>query len=95
MGAKRRLKLAVLRARTDRDLLAGMNRDLDFGLRLVAGGAANGESLDRAENAYNEAARLLPKVHRIGEEPWDDVQIKFKELGNALENRGSAGPAAA
>jgi hypothetical protein len=70
-------KLAELRARTDRQLIELIQRTLDRALRGDRG---------QMQKTYNEAVRLLPIVYRIGEADRSLIELKLREIEDALEN---------
>ena len=89
-------KLAELRAKTDRELVWVIDRELELGLRfaLLAEqtetanglGPARGSHV-RAEAAYAEAAKLLPRVDDPGERRR--LERKLKHLRDALGRRSA------
>jgi hypothetical protein len=70
-------KLAELRARTDRQLIELIQRTLDRALRDGRG---------QMQKTYNEAVRLLPIVYRIGEAERSLIELKLREIEDAIEN---------
>jgi hypothetical protein len=68
-------KLTALRARTDGQLIALINRQLDYGLR--SGPAA-------AERVYEEASKLLPVTYGASPAERRNLETKLTRLGGSL-----------
>ena len=79
-------KLAELRARTDRQLLVLIERELDRAL-VLADVAANRDSAfyGEAEKAYRSVITLLPKAPNIREDERARVEAAVKELRFTLD----------
>jgi len=90
-------KLAVLRAKTDRELLTIIKHDLRLGLHLATVASEfEGSERPRAKagNAYAEAMRLLSKVYSVSEPEWREIEAQLQQLRKALD-RHSIGQIAA
>ena len=72
-------QLEQLRARTDRELVAILDRALDRGLEL----ARSGCDWASAEKVRADAHRLLPKVYNLAERLR--LERKLKELRAGME----------
>jgi hypothetical protein len=88
-----------LRAKTDRQLAAIINNELERGLGLAQmdpntrfAGGADGH-LARAERAYSEARKLLPKVYNLSERLR--LEVKLKNLRETLDAVAERAPARA
>jgi len=79
-------KLAELRARTDRDLLTLIQRELDRALPL-ADAAANRESAfyGEAEKAYRSVITLLSKAPNMRQNERARIEAAVKELRFTLD----------
>ncbi len=75
-------KLAILRAKTDRDLVAVITSQLERGLRLAEIGYG---PRAEAERAYTEAVLLLPRVYSLSEAERRRLETKVAELRQALD----------
>ena len=77
-------KFAILRAKTDRELVAVIAHQLDRGLRL-----ARMDSAPRAEaeRAYAEAVLLLPRVYALPEAERRWLENKISDLRQRLDER--------
>ena len=78
-------KLAELRAKTDRELATLINNAIELGLSATVSlrnFTFAEPSRIRAENAYAEAARLLPKVDDVRER--QRLERKLRQLREAL-----------
>ena len=73
-------KLTALRARTDRQLIALINNQLDRGLR---------SDLAAAERIYREVSLLLPVVSGASPAERRRLQSKLVRLGESLRPRAS------
>ncbi len=73
-------KLSELRARTDSELTALINRNLELGLIL-----AEDRSLEEAERVYLEAATLLPAVYGITVLERRRMESRLHELRGTLD----------
>src|SRR5579862_7665725 len=79
-------KLAQLRARTDRDLLLFVRRDLDRGLALAHVAATRQSPFyDQAQNTYVLATMLLPKIGGLPASERRELEATLKDLQVALE----------
>jgi hypothetical protein len=76
-------RLTALRARTDRQLIAFINRRLDLGLRSdFADDSAN----EDAERIYREVSQLLPVVYGASQAERRRLEAKLARLGESLRN---------
>lgn len=75
-------KLAELRAKTDRQLLALVSTQLDRALAL----AEAGEYLIRAEEIYQEVRRLLPLAGSANRSEWCRLAARMKRLREVLDS---------
>ena len=75
-------KLAELRAKTDRQLLALVSAQLDRALAL----AEAGEYLIRAEEIYREVRRLLPLAESASHAEWCRLTARMKRLREVLDS---------
>ena len=74
-------KLAVLRARTDRDILVLVQRELDRGFALVETAATGGStSIAKAEAAYATATSLLLRIPVLSQGERSDLDRKLNDL---------------
>ena len=88
-----RVKLAALRARTDRQLLGLIHHELERGLDHAHASSA-GER-DRAERACATARKLLPAVYHLSPSERHHVEAKLRELRALLDGwPASSGPKA-
>jgi hypothetical protein len=79
-------KVAQLRARTDRDLLLLVERDLDRGLALAYVAASKQSPLyAKAQTAYGSAMRLLPRIIDASGCERRRCEAKLHDLRTALE----------
>jgi hypothetical protein len=79
-------KLAQLRARTDRDLLLCVRRELDRGLTLAHVAATKRSPFyDQAQKACVLAVRLLPKIGGLTAGARRELEATLKDLQVALE----------
>jgi hypothetical protein len=79
-------KLAQLRARTDRDLLLCVRRELDRGLTLAQVAATKQSPFyDQAQKTYVLATRLLPKIGGLTPRDRRELEARLKDLQVALE----------
>jgi len=78
-------KLAELRAKTDRQLIALIHRQLDRALVFADG--------PRAQRAHADARALLECVDRITHEERSRLEAKLARLGRILNERGEGIPA--
>jgi hypothetical protein len=86
-------KLSDLRARTDRELLAVIDKEVQFGLALTAsrGGHRDTESQSRAEKAYMLAATLLPTITSVADDGKRMTEVQLERLRRRLDRvRASA-----
>ena len=79
-------KLAELRARTDRELLVLIERELDRAL-VLANVAANRESAfyGGAEKAFRSVMTLLPKAPNMRQNERTRIEAAVKELRFTLD----------
>ncbi len=81
-------KIAELRAKTDRQLITLIDHQLDSGIRLAQllsgedSGTAASFGQARAETAWAESRRLLPKVYNLSERLR--LEKKLAELRRVL-----------
>ncbi len=73
-------KLSELRAKTDSELIALINRSLELGLIL-----AEDRSLEQAERAYADAATLLPAVYGISVSERRRMEAQVRDLRQILD----------
>jgi len=79
-------KLAVLRAKTDRDLWTLVQRQLDRGLTLAGLAATRGSPLHlQAEKAHETVKQLLPKIAGLTPDERKALERRLKELETALD----------
>jgi hypothetical protein len=76
-------RLTALRARTDGQLIALINRRLDFGLRCDF---ANDFANEEAERIYREVSQLLPVVYGASRGERRRLEAKLARLGASLQN---------
>ena len=81
----RKAKLAELRARTDRQLVALIRRNLDSGLACARFSA--GQICAEAERAYAEVLVLLPTVHDVTQAERRRLESKLVRLRTLLDQR--------
>jgi hypothetical protein len=74
------MKLTALRARTDRQLIALINNQLDRGLR---------SDFATAAQIYREVSLLLPVVYRASAADRRRLQAKMARLGESVRPRVS------
>jgi hypothetical protein len=72
-------KLTVLRARTDGQLIALIDRRLDYGLR-------SDFAADDAERIYREVSQLLPVVYGASRAERRRLEAKLARLGASLHS---------
>ncbi len=77
-------KLDQIRARTDRQLVALINRRIEAGIR-IARRLSIKEPSDAAESAFAEAALLLPAVRGIDKEERWRLEAGLNRLRNLLD----------
>lgn len=78
-------KLAQLRAKTDRDLVALIQRELAFGIALMNANDVAATDRAKAEQVYANTMKLMAKL----EDPAavTSLERKSKQLRNALDSR--------
>ena len=76
-------RLTALRARTDGQLIALINRRLDLGLRSDF---ADDFGSEDAERIYREVSRLLPVVYGASQGERRRLEAKLARLGASLHN---------
>lgn len=83
-------KLVELRAKTDRELVILVHRELDRGLTL-ANVAATQESplCRRAERAQQMVKAWLPLISGLDREERLELELKLRELSSALDRLAS------
>ena len=95
-----RVKLASLRARTDRQLVAIIHRELERGLDSVLQYAETYAENNRdgaeqvranAERACASAVKLLPVVYTLGEPERREIEAKLRGLREALDRLPASG----
>jgi len=79
-------KLAVLRARTDHDLLVLVRQELDRGFALAAAA-----STAQAERAYTKAAALLARIAGPNQGDRPALEARLAGLRTQLDQTYSAG----
>ena len=79
-----RSKVTELRAKTDRDLVTLVKRELDRALAMAMSGAAASLSLSRAEAGYARAKALLPVIDGARERV--SLATRLNELRAALDS---------
>jgi hypothetical protein len=72
-------KLTALRARTDGELIALINRRLDYGLRCDF-------AAEQAERIYWEVSQLLPVVYGASQAERRRLEAKLARLGASLSD---------
>jgi hypothetical protein len=77
-------KLEQIQARTDRQLVAIINRRLEAGLRLARESAGRDSEI-AVERAFAEATQLLPAVRGIGKEQRWRLEAELNRLRNLLD----------
>ncbi len=77
-------KFAILRAKTDRELVTVISHQLERGLRLARTDSA---PRTEAERAYAEAVLLLPRVYALPEAERRWLENRISELRAALDER--------
>jgi hypothetical protein len=79
-------KLAMLRAKTDRELLILIRKDLDRGLALANVAAAKGSPVHaEAEEAIDRAKALLPTIPNLRQRAWSGLEVLLEELRATLD----------
>lgn len=79
-------KLAVLRARTDHDILVLVQQELNRGMALVEAAATGGCALiAQADKAYARAMALLPKISGLSQEDRKALETKLNDLRARLD----------
>jgi len=73
------IKLVALRARTDGQLIALINRRLDHGLR-------SDFAAEDAERIYREVSQLLPVVYGASQAERRRLKAKLARLGASLHS---------
>ena len=83
-------KLEVLRAKTDRDLLILMRRELERGLTLAGVATTKYSPLyAQAERAYENVKALLPLIWGLRREERRELEFGLLELRVALDRLSS------
>ena len=79
-------KLRVLRSRTDHDLFALVQRELDRGLALVDVAASRNSPLyTQAEKAFRTATALFPRISGVSQDDRLRIEGTVKELRSRLD----------
>jgi hypothetical protein len=79
-------KLRILRASTDHDLLALVQRDLNRGLNAVAlATSRNSPLFSQALKAHVTATTLLPRIANLSKDDRLCMDAKIKQLRSRLE----------
>jgi hypothetical protein len=79
-------KLVALRARTNRDLLVLVSRELDRGFALADVAATRNSPLfARAEKAFATATAMFPRIPGLPEDERLRIERKVKQLRFRLE----------
>ena len=73
-GISKTSKLAMLRAKTDRELLTLIRMELDRGLALASAGVKGSRSHAQAEEAFERAKALLPTIPNLNR--WDRAKLE-------------------
>ncbi len=82
----REAKLAVLRAKTDHNLVTLIQRETERALALANVAASKGSPLyAQAEKAYETVKSLLPKIAALSRDERIAMEVKLKELETALD----------
>jgi hypothetical protein len=76
-------RLTALRARTDGQLIAFINRRLDLGLRSDF---ADDSATEEADRIYREVSQLLPVVYGASQAERRRLEAKLARLGESLRN---------
>jgi hypothetical protein len=91
-----RVKLDALRARTDRQLVALINYELERG--LDHGRASSTGERDRAEQhrakaerAYTIARKLLPAIYHLSQSGRQQIEARLRGLRALLDGRSASG----
>jgi hypothetical protein len=79
-----RSNVAELRAKTDRDLVTLVKRELDGALAIAMSGTASSVSLSRAEAGYARAMALLPVIDGTRERAA--LATRLNEVRAALDS---------
>jgi hypothetical protein len=78
-------KLGELRARTDRQLLLVILRELDRALPMAKAAASKESPLyTRAEKAFAKVRPLVSKVEAVSDEQKADLDARLREVQDAL-----------
>lgn len=81
-------KLATLRAKTDREVLVLIRKELDRGLALANVAAAKGSpSHAHAEEAFDMAKALLPTIPNLRQRDRLKLEVLLKALRTTLDAR--------
>jgi len=79
-------KLRVLRARTDQDLLALLQRELAHGMSVVAlASTRSSQVYAQAQKSYETVAKLLPRIPNSTGAERLRLEQQVKELRNRLD----------
>jgi hypothetical protein len=86
-------KWMELRAKTDRQLAAFLNKTLASGLRLALAGAETDapELYSQAHHAYSEVRRLLPGLREVTISERRRLDRELARLGRLLDEAEMAG----
>jgi hypothetical protein len=76
-------KLAELRAKTDRELARYVTSELNLVVRLAS--ESDRHSRIRAEQLYDEIARLLPITHQLGQSERRRLEAKLNQVKVMLD----------
>jgi hypothetical protein len=91
-----RVKLAALRARTDRQLVGLIHHELDRGLdhaRASSTGERDRAEQHRAkaERAYTTARKLLPAIYHLSQSERQQIEARLWGLRALLDGRSASG----
>ncbi|MGO9095847.1 MAG: hypothetical protein ACLQGV_11540 [Bryobacteraceae bacterium] len=94
--ASERAKLAILRARTDRQLIGLIRSELERGLYLADTCAASdcqcdGQHREQVERAYTDALRLLPRIDGLSQAERRRIEAQLSQLQGTLDRLPVAG----
>jgi hypothetical protein len=79
-------KLAMLRAKTDREVLVLIRKELDRGLALAGVAAAKGSPFHaQAEETFDMAKALLPTIPKLRRTDRSKLEVVLKKLRVTLD----------
>lgn len=92
MGTPAPAKLAELRAKTDRQLLQVILRELDRALPMAKAAANKASPLYiRAEKTYIKVRPLVSRIEAVTEDERAKLEAKLKEVQVALDRAAAKG----